>query len=144
MEKKLFRDEKRTLTEFEQEQLQRERRNMLFFYPEYEGRAAGKASIEKEFDHVLGGSVGHKTVRVNSLAYFEKEVEEESMPAKAGSDLVLTIDSRAQRIAQRLLEGKRGALVCMDVHTGAIIAMVSKRAIASRGELACRVVSEPS
>ncbi|HUF38591.1 MAG TPA: penicillin-binding transpeptidase domain-containing protein [Anaerolineales bacterium] len=43
----------------------------------------------------------------------------------AGSDLVLTIDSQVQRAAAEALQGRAGAAVVLDAHTGAILAMVS-------------------
>ncbi len=42
-----------------------------------------------------------------------------------GSDLILTIDSNIQRAADSALEGKRGAIVVLDEHTGAVLAMAS-------------------
>jgi peptidoglycan glycosyltransferase len=43
----------------------------------------------------------------------------------AGSDLVLTIDSRLQTSADRALAGKAGAVIVMDAHSGAVLAMAS-------------------
>jgi len=45
--------------------------------------------------------------------------------AGQGLDVVLTIDSKAQRCATKLMEGKRGAVVALDPSNGAILAMVS-------------------
>jgi penicillin-binding protein A len=42
-----------------------------------------------------------------------------------GSDLVLTIDSRLQESADRALTGKAGAIIVMDTHNGAVLAMAS-------------------
>ncbi len=42
-----------------------------------------------------------------------------------GLDVVLTIDSKAQRRATKLMEGRRGAVVALDPRNGAILAMVS-------------------
>ena len=46
-------------------------------------------------------------------------------PSVKGDDLVLTIDDKIQRIGERDLKGKRGAIVAMDPRTGEILAMVS-------------------
>lgn len=43
-----------------------------------------------------------------------------------GSDLVLTIDSHLQRVAETSLAGKAGAVVVLDGKTGAILALVSE------------------
>ncbi len=42
-----------------------------------------------------------------------------------GSDLILTIDSDLQRLAERSLDGRPGAVVAMDAHSGAVLAMAS-------------------
>lgn len=42
-----------------------------------------------------------------------------------GSDLILTIDSPTQRAAEKALEGKSGAIIVMDAHSGAVLAMAS-------------------
>lgn len=42
-----------------------------------------------------------------------------------GSDVVLTIDTRIQRVADAALGQNRGAMVVMDVQTGAIVALAS-------------------
>ena len=42
-----------------------------------------------------------------------------------GNDLILTIDSQVQRAAEEALQDRAGAVVVMDAHTGAVLAMVS-------------------
>jgi peptidoglycan glycosyltransferase len=42
-----------------------------------------------------------------------------------GSDLYLTIDSRLQRVAAEALGDRRGAVVVLNAHTGAVLAMTS-------------------
>lgn len=42
-----------------------------------------------------------------------------------GSDLILTIDSATQRAAERALEGRSGAVLVLDAHDGAVLAMAS-------------------
>jgi penicillin-binding protein 2 len=46
--------------------------------------------------------------------------------AVPGKDLRLTIDLDLQRVAEKAMEGKIGAMVAMDPHTGEILAMVSR------------------
>ncbi len=43
-----------------------------------------------------------------------------------GQDLRLTIDLDLQRVAEQAMEGRNGAIVAMDPHTGEILAMVSR------------------
>ncbi|MCL4562709.1 MAG: penicillin-binding protein 2 [Chloroflexi bacterium] len=42
-----------------------------------------------------------------------------------GSDLILTIDTPTQRLADNALHGKQGAIVVLDEHNGAVLAMAS-------------------
>ncbi len=42
-----------------------------------------------------------------------------------GQDVSITLDSRLQILAQRLLAGQRGAIVLVDTHTGAVLALAS-------------------
>ncbi len=42
-----------------------------------------------------------------------------------GNDVILTIDLDAQELATRLLRGRRGAVVALGAHTGAVLALVS-------------------
>jgi len=43
----------------------------------------------------------------------------------AGADLILTLDMRVQRAAEDALEGKRGAAIAIDPHTGDVLALAS-------------------
>lgn len=43
-----------------------------------------------------------------------------------GSDVVLSMDMRLQRVAEKAFEGKKGALVAIDPNTGEILAFVSQ------------------
>lgn len=88
------------------------------------GDVVGKSGIEEAYDQILRGQDGSRDVIVNSHG---KEVgvmgEEMAIP---GKDLRLTIDLDLQKVAERALEGKTGAIVAMDPHTGEILAMASR------------------
>jgi penicillin-binding protein 2 len=88
------------------------------------GDVVGKSGIEETYDSVLRGVDGSRDVVVNSHG---KEVglmgQELATP---GKDLRLTIDLDVQRAAEKALEGKIGAIVAMDPHTGEILAMASR------------------
>jgi penicillin-binding protein 2 len=88
------------------------------------GDVVGKSGIEEAYDEILRGTDGSRDVIVNSHG---KEVgvmgEELAVP---GKDLRLTIDLDIQKAAERALEGKTGAIVAMDPHTGEILAMASR------------------
>ncbi|MDP2905630.1 MAG: penicillin-binding transpeptidase domain-containing protein [Candidatus Omnitrophota bacterium] len=93
---------------------------------------SGLAGLEADYDKYLKGESGWavflRDARQNKLDIWKKMV----LP-KNGYDLVLTIDSTIQYIAERELEkayityhAKGGSIVVMDPHTGAILAMASR------------------
>jgi penicillin-binding protein 2 len=88
------------------------------------GDVVGKSGVEEAYDEVVRGVDGSRDMIVNSHG---KEVgvlgEEMATP---GKDLRLTIDLDVQMAAEKALEGKNGAIVAMDPHTGEILAMASR------------------
>ena len=88
------------------------------------GDVVGKSGVEASYDSILRGTDGSRNIVVNSHG---KEVgqlgQELAIP---GQDVRLTIDLDIQRVAERALEGKTGAIVALDPHTGEILAMASR------------------
>ncbi|MEO6911084.1 MAG: penicillin-binding protein 2 [Edaphobacter sp.] len=88
------------------------------------GDVVGRSGIEESYDSVLRGTDGYKDVVVNSHG---KELghlgETLAIP---GKDLRLTIDLDVQMAAEKALEGKVGAIVALDPHTGEVLALVSR------------------
>src|SRR3984885_10533365 len=94
-----------------------------FYQP---GDVVGKSGVEATYGALLRGEDGSRDVIVNSHG---KEIGHLGQTlAKPGQDLKLTIDLDTQMAAEKALEGKNGALVAMDPHTGEILAMVSRPA----------------
>src|SRR5581483_3106702 len=97
--------------------------------PQYElynpGDVVGKSGVEQEYNSLLMGTNGSRQVVVNSHG---KEVGAplEEKPAIPGKPLKLTIDVDLQIAAEEAMEGKNGAIVAMDPHTGEILAMASR------------------
>ncbi len=89
------------------------------------GDVVGKSGVELEYNQLLMGTNGSRQVVVNSHG---KEVGEalDEKPAVPGKPLKLTIDVDLQIAAEEAMEGKNGALVAMDPHTGEILAMASR------------------
>jgi len=88
------------------------------------GDVVGKSGVEETYDAILRGTDGSRDVIVNSHG---KEVGQLGQQlAVPGQDLRLTIDLDLQRVAEKAMEGKNGAIVAMDPHTGEILAMVSR------------------
>ncbi|HEY1992836.1 MAG TPA: penicillin-binding protein 2 [Edaphobacter sp.] len=88
------------------------------------GDVVGRSGVEATYDALLRGVDGSRDVIVNShgkeLGHLGQEL------AIPGKDLRLTIDLDIQMAAEKAMEGKNGALVAMDPHTGEILAMVSR------------------
>ncbi len=84
----------------------------------------GRSGLEKFYDKELTGSPGTRVVLIDSLGYVHRSLSVPAPPVN-GDDLELTLDLRAQRSAQRALTGVRGALVAVDIHRGAVLAMAS-------------------
>jgi penicillin-binding protein 2 len=94
-------------------------------YAAYEpGDVVGQSGVEETYDAQLRGVNGSRDVIVNSHGKELGVLGQEQ--AKAGEDLHLTIDLDLQRVAEQALEGKNGAIVAMDPHTGEILAMASR------------------
>jgi penicillin-binding protein 2 len=87
------------------------------------GDDVGHYGIEATLERYLRGERGSQAVIVNAIgnkigeAFFQPEIP--------GTNVTLTIDAKVQRTADKLLEGKKGAVVALDVRTGDVIAMSS-------------------
>ncbi len=88
------------------------------------GDVVGRSGVEEAYDSILRGTDGYKDVVVNSHG---KELghlgETLAIP---GKDLRLTIDLDVQMAAEKALDGKIGAIVALDPHTGEVLALVSR------------------
>ena len=92
-----------------------------FYQP---GDVVGKSGVEATYDALLRGVDGSRDVIVNSHG---KEIGHLGYTmAQPGKDLKLTIDLDIQMAAERAMEGKTGAMVALDPHTGEILALVSR------------------
>jgi len=87
----------------------------------------GLVGIESAFDTALRGNPGVMSVLVNNLGY--RQAEEIWVPSEPGSNIVLTLDLRIQRAAEKALmshgQNTKGAIVVMDTRSGDVLAMAS-------------------
>ena len=94
-------------------------------YAFYEpGDVVGRSGVEQTYDALLRGTDGSRDVIVNS--HGQELGEFGQTLAIPGKDLRLTIDLDVQRSAEQALDGKIGAIVAMDPHTGEILALASR------------------
>lgn len=89
-------------------------------------RNIGKVGVEKQFESLLHGTVGHQQVEVNVAGRVLRVLEE--VPPVAGAGIYLTLDSGLQQIAEDALGENAGAIVALDPNNGEVLAMVSKPA----------------
>lgn len=87
------------------------------------GDLIGKAGIERAYEGTLRGAAGEEAIEVDARGRRVRVLD--LRPATKGEDLHLTLDVGAQRLAVELLKGHKGALVVIDVRTGAVMVLAS-------------------
>ncbi len=83
----------------------------------------GKSGIERFYESTLHGTPGIQQIETNARGRILRNLE--TLPAKAGKDIQLTMDIKLQEFAESLLENKRGGIVAIDPRNGEILAFVS-------------------
>lgn len=84
----------------------------------------GKQGIEKYYEDDLHGHVGYEQVENDASGKPLRVLKE--IKGTPGTNLYLTIDSRLQFVAEKALDGHRGAIVAIEPATGQVLAMVSQ------------------
>lgn len=103
-----------------------------YFY--YQSDLVGREALEKNLDtnifingktiDGLRGEAGQSLIVVNNRGYKVETLETEKQ-VKDGNNVFLTLDLRAQAIAENLLKDYKSAFVVMDVETGELLTLVS-------------------
>ena len=90
-------------------------------WPESEGREG----LEQTFDDQLRGKPGQLNLTFDKDG--NKSGERIAAPPEPGYNVVTTLDSDMQRLAEKILQkrAKRGAIVVMDPNTGEVLALAS-------------------
>jgi penicillin-binding protein 2 len=87
------------------------------------GDDIGQFGLEKTWEELLRGRSGGQQVEVDALGRRVRVLHEvKDIP---GYNVFLTLDQDLQEAAFQALQGKRGAIVVLDVNSGAILALVS-------------------
>lgn len=92
----------------------------------------GKTGVESSFESNLHGAAGFRHLITNARGRqipsdssdLLDALPEDEKPAP-GSNIYLSIDLELQKLATRLLQGRRGAIVALDPQSGEILALVS-------------------
>lgn len=91
------------------------------------GDYVGRSGIERQYEKYLRGEKGVEVLLRDARGrikghYADGQYDSPSIP---GSDLTLSIDSKLQSLGERLMTGKRGAIVMIEPETGEILCLVS-------------------
>lgn len=92
------------------------------------GDITGQTGLEKAYEVYVRGQKGLQFVAVNNRGQRISSFNDgkSDVAARRGFDLQLGLDVGLQILAERLLEGKRGAAVAIDPNNGEILAFASK------------------
>jgi penicillin-binding protein 2 len=90
------------------------------------GDVVGKSGVEQSYDQLLRGTDGSQDIIVDSHGREVGILGRE--PAVPGQGLKLTIDLDIQRAAEAAMGDHNGAIIAIEPHTGAVLALVSRPA----------------
>ena len=117
------------------------------------GDYIGKLGVERSYEKQLRGEKGMQVLLrdVHGRIQGHYQDGEYDKPSVPGRDLTLGLDIDLQVLAERLLEGKRGAIVAIEPSTGEVLCMASSPTYApsdmvgrKRGENHDKLSNEPS
>lgn len=83
----------------------------------------GKLGLEYTYENLLMGTVGVEKVEINAHGRELRSLERQ--PPVPGKDLHLSLDARAQAVAEQALGERRGAVVAIDPATGGVLVFAS-------------------
>lgn len=91
------------------------------------GDRIGKSGIEMVYDQFLRGEKGTRYLRVNAYGQTLGNYDNGDLnnPPRSGANLITTLDSELQQLAEELMQGKTGGLVALDPNTGEVLSLVS-------------------
>lgn len=96
----------------------------LLANPDYPmGMIVGQMGIERMANKQLSGVWGRRLIEVNAVGEELRQLGVD--PPKPGDAVRLTLDLNLQKSAEAALAQRRGAVVVLDVKTGAVLAMAS-------------------
>ncbi|MBQ9494281.1 MAG: penicillin-binding protein 2 [Treponema sp.] len=98
--------------------------NVMYNQGYTRGSIVGKAGIEKQYDALLQGVPGNESRTVDVYGRIISDAPLIT-PPQMGKNLVLTIDTRIQTLAEKTLGERIGAVVVLRPATGEILALVS-------------------
>ena len=94
---------------------------MIFSYSN--GYLIGKTGLEYTYDDFIRGRFGKKIFEVDASGKFLNELR--VVDEINGKDLFTSLDLESQKVAYEQLNRRRGAVVAVDINTGAIVTYLS-------------------
>ncbi|MEO8664329.1 MAG: penicillin-binding protein 2 [Ignavibacteria bacterium] len=93
-----------------------------------QGDVVGSSGLEANYENYLRGVKGYDfiTVDVKGREVGKLNDGNSDIPPVNGADLILGMDKDLQEYAEKLIKGKRGAIIAVDPRTGEILCFVSK------------------
>ena len=100
-----------------------------YYVPDVVGRSGVEKLLDAKIDIGSGfeglvGEPGNNLLIVDAKGYTHDDLGL-SRPPRDGNEVELTINWRAQTVAESLLEGRKGAIVVLNARSGAILAIAS-------------------
>ena len=83
----------------------------------------GKAGLEASYQDELHGTTGFEQVEIDAAGRGIRTLSR--TPAQPGNNVTLSIDIKLQQVAERIFDGRRGALVAIEPGSGSVLAFVS-------------------
>src|SRR5213594_3854475 len=90
------------------------------------GDMVGQTGLERLLDEFLRGKDGGERIEVDAMGRPMRLVQ--STEPHPGAQVVTTVNRRVQEVAEKVMEGKTGAVVVMDPRNGDVLDMVSTTA----------------
>jgi len=87
------------------------------------GILVGKMGVERLANQQLAGTWGSRLVEVNARGQESQMLGVQT--ARNGESVQLTLDLKLQQAAEKALNGRRGAVVALDVKTGEVLVLAS-------------------
>ena len=91
------------------------------------GDFVGRSGVERTYEEALRGVKGQEIFYRDSRGRIQGRLDggaHDRAPIK-GKDITLSIDSGLQALGERLMRGKRGAIVAIEPSTGEVLALVT-------------------
>jgi len=83
----------------------------------------GRSGLERILEERLHGELGYKHEEVNAKGRRVALIK--TVRPKMGENIQLSLDVELQKVAAEALQGRTGAVVVMDVHTGEVLTLLS-------------------